>query len=240
MNVSEKLNAQQIIEFISNAKKVTPVKVYVKGDNVASLSYGEGSKVFGEGNNAVVFGEWSEIEAALQKNEEKVTDYVIESDRRNSGVPLLDTKAINARIEPGAIIRDQVTIGDQAVIMMGAIINIGAEIGPKTMIDMGAVLGGRATVGANCHIGAGTVLAGVIEPPSAQPVIIEDDVVIGANAVVLEGVRVGKGAVVAAGAIVIEDVAPYTVVGGVPARVLKELDEKTKSKTEVIDALRNI
>ena len=43
MNVSEKLNAQQIIEFISNAKKVTPVKVYVKGDNVASLSYGEGS-----------------------------------------------------------------------------------------------------------------------------------------------------------------------------------------------------
>ena len=240
MNMSEKLNAQQIIEFISNAKKVTPVKVYVKGDNVASLSYGEGSKVFGEGNNAVVFGEWSEIEAALQKNEEKVTDYVIESDRRNSGVPLLDTKAINARIEPGAIIRDQVTIGDQAVIMMGAIINIGAEIGPKTMIDMGAVLGGRATVGANCHIGAGTVLAGVIEPPSAQPVIIEDDVVIGANAVVLEGVRVGKGAVVAAGAIVIEDVAPYTVVGGVPARVLKELDEKTKSKTEVIDALRNI
>lgn len=240
MNMSEKLNAQQIIEFISNAKKVTPVKVYVKGDNVASLSYGEGSKVFGEGNHAVVFGEWSEIEAALQKNAEKVTDYVIESDRRNSGVPLLDTKAINARIEPGAIIRDQVTIGDQAVIMMGAIINIGAEIGPKTMIDMGAVLGGRATVGANCHIGAGTVLAGVIEPPSAQPVIIEDDVVIGANAVVLEGVRVGKGAVVAAGAIVIEDVAPYTVVGGVPARVLKQLDEKTKSKTEVIDALRNI
>ncbi len=78
----EKLNAQQIIEFISNAKKVTPVKVYVKGDNVASLSFGEGSKVFGEGNNAVVFGEWSEIEACFKKNEEKVTDYVIESDQK--------------------------------------------------------------------------------------------------------------------------------------------------------------
>ena len=95
---------------------------------------------------------------------------------------------------------------------MGAIINIGAEIGEKTMIDMGAILGGRATVGKNCHIGAGTVLAGVIEPPSADPVIVEDDVVIGANAVVLEGVRVGQGAVVAAGAIVINDVEPYTVV----------------------------
>lgn len=98
------------------------------------------------------------------------------------------------------------------------------------MIDMGAVLGGRATVGKGCHIGAGTVLAGVIEPPSATPVIIEDDVVIGANAVVLEGVRVGRGAVVAAGAIVISDVEPYTVVGGVPARVLKTLDEKQNQK----------
>lgn len=234
------LTSYEIIDYISNAKKVTPVKLYVKGKDVASLSFGENSKVFGEGNSSIVFGEWAEIEPVLQQYADQIEDYVIESDRRNSGVPLLDTKHVNARIEPGAIIREHVTIGDQAVVMMGAIINIGAEIGPKTMIDMGAVLGGRATVGANCHIGAGTVLAGVIEPPSAQPVIIEDDVVIGANAVVLEGVRVGKGAVVAAGAIVIEDVAPYTVVGGVPARVLKQLDDKTKSKTEIIDSLRNL
>ena len=238
--MSNKLTAQEIIQFISDAKKVTPVKVYVKGEGVASLTYGESSKVFGEGNSAVVFGEWSEIEPALKEYNSQIEDYVVENDRRNSGVPLLDLKYQNARIEPGAIIRDQVTIGDNAVIMMGAIINIGAEIGEKTMIDMGAVLGGRATVGKNCHIGAGTVLAGVIEPPSATPVIIEDDVVIGANAVVLEGVRVGQGAVVAAGAIVISDVEPYTVVGGVPARVIKQLDDKTKSKTEIIDALRNI
>jgi len=238
--MTNKLSAQEIIQFIADSKKVTPVKVYVKGEDVASLSYGENSKVFGEGNSAVVFGEWAQIEASLKEYGNKIADYVVENDRRNSGVPLLDLKHQNARIEPGAIIRDQVTIGDNAVIMMGAIINIGAEIGEKTMIDMGAVLGGRATVGKSCHIGAGTVLAGVIEPPSATPVIIEDDVVIGANAVVLEGVRVGQGAVVAAGAIVISDVEPYTVVGGVPARVLKQLDEKTKSKTEIIDALRNI
>ena len=53
---------------------------------------------------------------------------------------MLDKRAINARIEPGAIIRDQVEIGDNAVIMMGAVINIGAEIGAGTMIDMGAIL----------------------------------------------------------------------------------------------------
>lgn len=70
--------------------------------------------------------------------------------------------------------------------------------------------------------------------------MIEDDVVIGANVVVLEGVRVGKGAVVAAGAIVTKDVEPGTVVAGIPARVLKELDAKTASKTEIMQGLRQL
>ncbi len=205
-----------------------------------SLAFGEGSKVFGEGNSVVVFGEWAEIQKALEDNKELIEDYVVENDRRNSAVPTLDLKGINARIEPGAIIRDQVTIGNNAVIMMGSVINIGAEIGDRTMIDMNAVLGGRATVGKDCHIGAGAVLAGVIEPPSADPVVVEDNVLIGANAVVLEGCRIGKGAVVAAGAMVTKDVPPYTVVVGAPARVIKEIDEKTKSKTEIMQDLRQL
>ena len=68
----------------------------------------------------------------------------------------------------------------------------------------------------NCHIGAGAVLAGVVEPASATPVIVEDDVLIGANAVVIEGVHIGKGSVVAAGAVVIEDVPENVVVAGTP------------------------
>ena len=122
----------------------------------------------------------------------------------------------------------------------GSIINIGSVIGEGSMIDMGAVLGGRATVGKNCHIGAGTVLAGVVEPASATPVIIEDDVMIGANAVVLEGVHVGKGAVVAAGAVCVEDVPAGAVVAGVPARVIKMRDEKTNSKTGLEEDLRQL
>lgn len=238
--MSSKLDAHQIINFIATSKKVTPVKVYVNGDNVLAANWGDNVQVFGSDHSVVLFGDYADVAPALEANAAIIREQVIENDRRNSGVPLLDLKYQNARIEPGAIIRDQVTIGDNAVIMMGAIINIGAEIGAKTMIDMGAVLGGRATVGENCHIGAGAVLAGVVEPPSATPVIVEDDVVMGANAVVLEGVRIGKGAVVAAGAIVIKDVDPYTVVGGVPARVLKVMDEQTKSKTELIDALRTL
>jgi len=233
------MDANEIIAFIQKSEKKTPVKVYVKG-NLEGIDFGASAKAFITGGTGVVFGEWKEIEPVLTENKDKIEDYVVESDRRNSAIPLLDTKGIQARIEPGAIIRDQVTIGNNAVIMMGASINIGAVIGEGTMIDMNVVVGGRGTIGKNCHIGAGSVIAGVIEPPSATPVVIEDDVVIGANAVVLEGVRVGKGAVVAAGAIVIEDVPPYVVVAGTPARVIKQIDEKTRSKTEIKQELRQL
>jgi len=123
---------------------------------------------------------------------------------------------------------------------MGAVINIGAVIGPGTMIDMGAVLGGRATTGKNCHVGAGAVLAGVVEPPSAKPVVLEDDVMIGANAVVLEGVRVGAGAVVAAGAVVIDDVPAGAVVAGVPARIIKSVQDTAQEKIGIVQALREL
>ncbi|WP_078554997.1 2,3,4,5-tetrahydropyridine-2,6-dicarboxylate N-acetyltransferase [Bacillus alkalicellulosilyticus] len=233
------MDANEIIQFISKSEKKTPVKVHIKGD-LEGIDFGANTKTFITGNTGVLFGEWKEIDSAIQANEAKIEDFVVENDRRNSAIPLLDMKNIQARIEPGAIIRDQVEIGNNAVIMMGASINIGAVIGEGTMIDMNVVMGGRATVGKNCHIGAGAVLAGVIEPPSAKPVIVEDGVVVGANAVILEGVTVGQGAVVAAGAIVTEDVPPNTVVAGTPARVIKEIDEKTKGKTEIKQELRRL
>ena len=231
------MDAYEIIETIRTAKKKTPVKAYIRTDRPLAF---ENCHVF-TGTDMVVIGDYADIAPVIEANRDAIEDVVIENDRRNSALPLLDmTRVQGARIEPGAIIRDRVEIGEGAVIMMGAIINIGAVIGAGTMIDMGAVLGGRAIVGKRCHIGAGTVLAGVVEPPSAQPVVIEDDVVIGANAVVIEGVRVGAGAVVAAGAVVIGDVEPGVVVAGVPARVIKRKDERTASKTELIDALREL
>lgn len=230
------MNANEIIQYIANAEKKTPVKITIK--ERAPISYGS-AKVFGVGDK-VVFGDWKELGPILAENADHIEDMVIENDCRNSAIPLLDLKEQKARIEPGAIIREQVEIGENAVIMMGAILNIGAVVGKGTMIDMGAVLGGRATVGERCHIGSGAVLAGVIEPASAQPVIIEDDVLIGANAVVIEGVRVGKGSVVAAGSIVIQDVPEGVVVAGVPARVVKQKDEQTNQKSALVDALRNL
>ena len=231
------MTAQEIIAYIAGAEKKTPVKLYV--NEKRPIDYGSAT-VFGEGRSKVVFGEWKDLSPILAAHAADIDDMVVENDRRNSAIPLLDLKGINARIEPGAIIREQVSIGDNAVIMMGAILNIGAVVGPGTMIDMGAVLGGRATVGSRCHVGAGAVLAGVIEPASATPVIVEDDVLIGANAVVIEGVRIGRGAVVAAGAVVVNDVPENAVVAGCPARVIKRKDEKTAGKTALEDALRSL
>ena len=217
---AQKMTAQEIIAFIGNAEKKTNVKVTYQGELAGQVPEG----VLNLGN--VLFGDWKDLAPLLVNLTENV-DYVVEQDGRNSAVPLLDKRDLNARIEPGAIIRDQVTIADNAVVMMGAVINIGAEIGEGTMIDMGAILGGRATVGKNSHIGAGAVLAGVIEPASADPVRVGDDVLVGANAVIIEGVQVGNGSVVAAGAIVTQDVPENVVVAGVPARIIKEIDEST-------------
>lgn len=232
------MDAYQIIEYIRSSPKKTPVRVWLQTSQPVEFP---GAQQFLGGNGfSVVFGDWEDIRPVLKQNQEKILSQQVENDARNSAIPLLDKKEIHARIEPGAIIREQVEIGDNAVIMMGAVINIGAVIGEGTMIDMGAVLGGRAIVGKRCHIGAGAVLAGVVEPPSATPVVVEDNVLIGANAVVIEGVRIGEGAVVAAGSVVIEDVAPGMVVAGVPARVVKKKDEKSAQKTELIDALREL
>ena len=119
------MDANEIIRIIRESEKKTPVKAYVKASK--PIDFGT-LRTFGAGDT-IVFGDWSEVEPVLAAHAQDIQDVVIENDCRNSAIPLLDKKPVNARIEPGAIIRDQVEIGDNAVIMMGAIINIGAVIG---------------------------------------------------------------------------------------------------------------
>jgi 2,3,4,5-tetrahydropyridine-2,6-dicarboxylate N-acetyltransferase len=232
------MDSYEVIKKISDAKKKTPAKVYLQG-NLNEIDFNN-YDFYGSPVSGILFCEYSELEKFFDINKQHIQKHKIETDRRNSAIPMADLTKYNCRIEPGAIIRDLVEIGDNCVIMMGAVLNIGAVIGEKTMIDMNVVVGGRAVVGSNCHIGAGTVLAGVIEPPSAQPVVIENDVVIGANVVVLEGIRVGRGAVIAAGSVVIDDVEQNTVMAGIPAKPLKKVDDKTKSKTQLMEELRKL
>lgn len=237
--MARNFTSEEIINYIATSTKTTPVKVYIKGD-LENISLPVSVKDFGDENSKTLFTDLKTWEEILENNREIIVDFVVENDRRNSAIPLMDLTAVNARIEPGAFIREHAVIKDNAVVMMGAIINIGAVVGEGTMIDMGAVLGGRATTGKNVHVGAGAVLAGVIEPANANPVVIEDNVLIGANAVVLEGVRVGKNSVVASGAIVTEDVPENCVVAGVPAKIIKRTDEVNSEKISIVEALRSL
>ncbi|WP_040228613.1 2,3,4,5-tetrahydropyridine-2,6-dicarboxylate N-acetyltransferase [Bhargavaea cecembensis] len=232
-------NAEEIISFISNAKKTTPLKIYVN-TALERGEFPESFHVFGGDGSYIIFADHADWAPFEEMNRDRLDDVVIEQDRRNSAVPLLDATNVNARIEPGAYIREHAVIGDHAVIMMGAVINIGAVVGEGTMVDMNAVLGGRAATGRNVHVGAGAVLAGVIEPASATPVTVGDNVLIGANAVLLEGVQVGDGAVIAAGSIVTDDVPAGAVVAGVPARIIKQAADVQAGKVGIVDALRKL
>ena len=234
------MDYEKIRDIIANAKKSTPVTVHVRHDGPLEVEPTDELKVFPMGpETTVLIGEWERAKGVLE-GASNIRYHHLENDRRNSAIPLLDLKRVKSRIEPGCVIRDGAEIGEHIIGMMGAVVNIGAVVGDNTMLDMNCVVGARAMVGRDCHIGAGAVLAGVLEPPSATPVVIEDEVLIGANAVVLEGVRIGRNSVVAAGAVVTKDVPPNSVVAGQPARVIKEVDERTKDKTGLLKELRQL
>jgi 2,3,4,5-tetrahydropyridine-2-carboxylate N-succinyltransferase len=83
------------------------------------------------------------------------------------------------------------------VVLMPSYVNIGAWVGPNTMVDTWATVGSGAQIGANVHLAGGVGIGGVLEPPGARPVIVEDGAFLGSRCIVVEGVRVGREAVIA-------------------------------------------
>lgn len=207
----------KISEKIKNNKKKTLVRVYTNEKIENSYQY-------------VTIGDWNDIKEHLSN------DYYVETICVNSALDLLDTKDLKARIEYGAIIRENVVIEEEAIILMGAVVNTGCFIGKKTMIDMGAVLGGNVVVKENCHIGANAVLAGTIEPYSERNVIVEKNCFIGAGAIILEGIHVGEGSIIGANAVVKEDIPPYSIAVGIPAKVIK----KNQNESFLVEELRSL
>ena len=83
------------------------------------------------------------------------------------------------------------------VVLMPSYVNIGAWVGENTMVDTWATVGSGAQIGANVHLAGGVGIGGVLEPPGARPVIVEDGAFLGSRCIVVEGVRVGREAVLA-------------------------------------------
>jgi len=141
-------------------------------------------------------------------------------------VPLKkDLAAAGVRLVPPGVIRYGAHVEAGAVVMPGYV-NIGARVGSGTMVDTWATVGSCAQVGRNVHLSGGVGLGGVLEPPSALPVIVEDGAFIGSRSVVVEGVVVEEEAVLGANVVLtattrIIDVsgeAPLEFRGRVPAR----------------------
>ena len=178
-----------------------------------------------------------------------------------------DWKNAGYRQVPNGVVRKGSFIAKNAV-LMPCFVNLGAYVDEGTMIDTWASVGSCAQVGKNCHISGGAGIGGVLEPLQAGPVIIEDNCFVGARSEIAEGVLVEKGAVISMGVYIgastkIVDrstgkisygkVPAYSVVvpGTLPnkknpdgpslycAVIVKQVDEKTRSKTSINDLLRD-
>lgn len=191
-------------------------------------------RIFKSNSLSIIFGDYQIILDELHSF--NITNYYFISLSKNSLMPLLDYSKLNVRIEYGAIIREGVFLEENSIVLMGAVINTGAYIGKKTMIDMNAVIGSNAHIGDSCHIGAGAVISGTMEPHSSSPVIIGDNTFIGANSVIIEGIKIGNNVIVGASSVVTKDIPDNVVVYGNPAKIKRMT--KLKDINQIVEDLR--
>jgi 2,3,4,5-tetrahydropyridine-2-carboxylate N-succinyltransferase len=111
-----------------------------------------------------------------------------------------DYAANGVRVVPGGSARRGAFL-DRGVILMPSYVNIGARVGRDTMVDTWATVGSCAQIGERVHLSGGVGIGGVLEPPNAVPVVVEDDVLVGSRAMITDGARVGRGSVIGAGTI---------------------------------------
>jgi 2,3,4,5-tetrahydropyridine-2-carboxylate N-succinyltransferase len=130
----------------------------------------------------------------LEKNEVGPFEYLDKLELKR------DYERRGVRVVPGASARRGSYLSP-GVILMPSYVNIGAWVGPDSMVDTWATVGSCAQIGANVHLSGGVGIGGVLEPPNAVPVVIEDDAFIGSRCMIVEGARVGRGSVVGPGTI---------------------------------------
>jgi 2,3,4,5-tetrahydropyridine-2-carboxylate N-succinyltransferase len=124
-------------------------------------------------------------------------------------------EALGVRVVPPAVARYGAFLS-RGVVLMPSYVNIGAWIGPNTMVDTWATVGSGAQIGADVHLAGGVGIGGVLEPAGAQPVIVEDGAFIGSRCIVVEGVRIGREAVLAPNVTLTASVPIIDVTGDVP------------------------
>jgi 2,3,4,5-tetrahydropyridine-2-carboxylate N-succinyltransferase len=144
-----------------------------------------------------------------------------------------DLEAAGVRVVPPGTVRYGACVEAGAIIMPGYV-NIGAFVGAGTMVDTWATVGSCAQIGRRCHLSGGVGIGGVLEPPGAQPVIVEDDCFIGSRAIIVEGVLVEREAVIGAGVTLTASTPIIDVSGSEP----KEYRCRVPTRSVVIPGMR--
>jgi 2,3,4,5-tetrahydropyridine-2-carboxylate N-succinyltransferase len=122
---------------------------------------------------------------------------------------------LGVRVVPPAVARYGSYLSP-GVVLMPSYVNIGAWVGPGTMVDTWATVGSGAQIGAGVHLAGGVGIGGVLEPPGASPVIVEDGAFVGSRCIITEGVRIGREAVLAANVSVTASIPIIDVTGPEP------------------------
>ena len=135
-------------------------------------------------------------------------------------------KELGVRVVPHAIARYGAFVA-RGVIMMPSYINIGAYLDEGTMVDTWATVGSCAQIGKNVHLSGGVGIGGVLEPLQAAPVIIEDNAFIGSRCIVVEGVRIGKEAVLGANVVLTQSTKIIDVTGTEPKELRAYVPERS-------------
>jgi len=141
--------------------------------------------------------------------------------------------AAGVRVVPPGTVRYGAFVERGAIVMPGYV-NIGAYVGAGTMVDTWATVGSCAQIGKDCHLSGGVGIGGVLEPPGARPVIVEDGCFIGSRAIVVEGVIVEQEAVIGAGVALTASTAIIDVTGAEPV----ELRGRVPARSVVIPGMR--
>ena len=135
-------------------------------------------------------------------------------------------QARGVRVVPPATVRHGAFISSGAV-LMPSYVNIGAWVGPGTMVDTWATVGSCAQVGADVHLSGGVGIGGVLEPLQAAPVVIEDGAFVGSRCIVVEGVRVGREAVLGANVVLTASTTIIDVTGEEPVEMKGEVPPRS-------------
>lgn len=135
-------------------------------------------------------------------------------------------KALGVRVVPHAVARYGAFLS-KGVILMPSYVNIGAYVDEGTMVDTWATVGSCAQIGKNVHLSGGVGIGGVLEPVQAAPVIIEDGAFVGSRCIVVEGVRVGKEAVLGANVVLTGSSKIIDVTGSTPVEYKGYVPERS-------------